>query len=68
MKSFREYGTMCQRLLKEQNGLNIEKNKMFHENGNFFRAEVGKKEKNKKHLFLFQITTFGCWESSLNKI
>jgi hypothetical protein len=44
----------------EEGGIKIKKKiKVFHENGNFFRAEVGKKVK-KKNLFLFQITTFGC--------
>jgi hypothetical protein len=42
----------------EEGGIKIKKkNKgqfFFHENDNFFRAEVG------KILFLFQITTFGC--------
>jgi hypothetical protein len=37
----------------EEGGIKIKKNYFIHENGNFFRAEVGKKVKNK-------ITTFGC--------
>jgi hypothetical protein len=36
-------------MVPEEGGIKIKKTKikMFHENGNFFRAEVGKKSKNK---------------------
>jgi hypothetical protein len=43
----------------EEGGIKIKKTTIFHENGNFFRAEVGKKVKN-HHIWMS--------EGSLNKL
>jgi hypothetical protein len=51
----------------EEGGIKIKKEKKFHENGNFFRAEVGGRKKGKKLIFIPN-DHFWMSKGSLNKV